>query len=191
MVTITSIIDGILEREGWPQLTNRKADKGGWTKGGITAKSWGDYAQLGRPATPAELNAITESQARAFYFDRHIAPYQSLPDPLRVLLADWSVTSWHDDPTKALQIQLAKLQLYKGRIDGVFGPLTKTALQSFLAAPGSDVRGFYLELVKARTRQLVNEALDDAKVQTFLTQHPDTDLSNLRGWVNRAQEFLI
>lgn len=193
MLTVTQIIDGVLAREGWPQLTNRAADKGGWTKGGITTTSWGQYAHLGRPATPAELNAITESQARGFYFDRHVMPYQDVPDvpdPLRTLLADWSVTSWHDDPTKAVQVQLAKLGLYKGAIDGGFGPLTKAALQTFFGVPSNDARAFYLEIVKARIRQLVNEALDDGAVQQFLQDHKNTDLSNLRGWVNRGLEFV-
>ena len=50
---LKSIIDALLNVEGWPQYTNRPSDKGGPTKGGITLPALSEY--LGRPATIEEL----------------------------------------------------------------------------------------------------------------------------------------
>jgi lysozyme family protein len=185
MTTADEIIDRILIAEGWPQMSNRAADRGGWTKGGITAKSWGEYAGLGRPATVQELTKVNMSQARSFYFDRHIAPYQEVPEPLGTLLADWSVTSWHDDPVRALQIALAKRRYYGGKVDGVFGPVTRRAVKA------SDKHRLYNEVAGARVRQYVNVALDDPEVVKFMKRHPDSQLHNLRGWTNRAVEAFV
>ena len=38
-MTTEQVITDILRREGWPKYTNRAADKGGPTKGGITLET--------------------------------------------------------------------------------------------------------------------------------------------------------
>lgn len=189
MITAESIIRDAMRREGWQhgdaKLINQASDKGGLTRGGVTASSWGDYLGLGRPATAAELQAMTEAQAEAFYTRRYLLPFESVPDPrLRALMVDWAFTSWLDDPTKALQTSLQKRALYGGAIDGIFGPRTKAALAKDL-----DRGQTYRDVLTARIvfyRQLAY----DADVRLFLKLHPRTQLHNMAGWLNRCLEFL-
>lgn len=185
---IETILRASLHREGWPAPARaRTADKGGLTRGGITAKNWGDYKHLGRPATAEELNAITEEQALEFYFQRYVElPHfdQVLDQKLRALLVDWAFTSWYDDPTKALQRSLATRGLYHGAIDGALGPMTISALRA-----DRDPRRLYQDVSNDRVRFYVALALSDDGVEAFMAAHPESQLHNLKGWLNRALEM--
>ena len=72
-MTDTEIIADVLKRElapdepTWASSRARvqAADKGGATRGGITARSWGQFKGWARDATRAELDAITEAEALA------------------------------------------------------------------------------------------------------------------------------
>lgn len=181
------LVDG-LRREGWPApARNKPSDRGGLTRGGITARSWGEYKHLGRPATADELNAITEAEALTFYLQRYVLrPHfdQVLDQKLRALLVDWSFTSWSDDPVKALQRSLRDRGYNPGPIDGVIGPQTIAALQA-----DRDPRRLYRDVLAARLRFYVGLAFDH-DVFAFLDAHPETQLHNLAGWINRSLEFL-
>lgn len=187
---IADIIRDILRREtgGIPFAAARAdlhpADRGGWTRAGITAVNAGAFLGLDRPATPEELDALTEAQALEFYAQRYVRPYAYVPEPLQSLLVDWAVTSWHDDPTKALQTALVRRGVYAGRIDGVAGSQTKAAV---IADP--DARQTYREVFTARLRYMLHVAFD-AEVRDFLRTHPRSQLANLRGWVHRSLEFV-
>jgi lysozyme family protein len=56
-------------KEGGDKYTNRAADRGGPTKHGVTAKKLGEWRKLNRPATPAEVQALTEREAYLIYRD--------------------------------------------------------------------------------------------------------------------------
>lgn len=189
MITTADIIHGIILREtGGKRFSESRAelhpaDRGGWTRAGITAVNAGAFLRLGRPATPDELNALTEPQGFEFYAQRYVRPHAYVPEPMRSLLVDWSVTSWHDDPTKALQTALVRRGVYSGRIDGVPGPKTRAAV---LADP--DARQTYREVFAARIRYMLHVAFD-SQVQDFLRAHPTTQLTNCRGWIRRCLEF--
>lgn len=190
MITTAEIITGVIRREtgGLPWSLARAqlhaADKGGWTRGGITALNAGLFLGLGRPAAPDELNAMTPDQAFAFYEQRYCRPYLGVPEPLRTLLTDWAVTSWHDDPTKALQTALVRRGVYAGHIDGVLGPKTRAAIVA-----DSNARQTYRDVYAARMRYMVHVAFDDVQVKEFLKAHPTSQLHFLRGWINRTLEF--
>jgi lysozyme family protein len=189
MISAESIIRDAMYREGWrdgqARLVNHPADKGGLTRGGVTAVNWGAQLGLGRPATAAELQAITYSEAEAFYTRRYLKPFEQVPDPrLRALLVDWAFTSWLDDPTKALQTSLQRRELYSGAIDGIIGPLTIAAVRI-----DPDQRKTYRDVLAARIvfyRQLAY----DADVRVFLKTHPTSQLVNFPGWLNRCLDFL-
>jgi lysozyme family protein len=185
---IADVLKEGLRREGWPApARSLVSDRGGLTRGGITAASWGEWLSLGRPATAEELDAITEAQALEFYYARYVA----LPgldrvndQQLRALLIDWAFTSSPDDPIKALQQALRSRDLYDGAIDGILGTQTKTALFK-----DRDPRATYRRVLAARVQFYLDLAID-AQAKAFLGAHPSTQLHNLRGWTNRCLEFL-
>lgn len=186
------IIDGILRRElhptekSWNDSRARlhAADRGGWTRGGITAARWGQYTQLARPATPVELNAIAETEARAFYRTLYIDPFDGYPEPLRFLLIDYGVTSPHTYVFKALQQALRDMKLYAGSIDGVVGQKTRAAV-----AACTNHRRLYLGILEYRARHYIALGFD-AKTRAFLKATSDTQLHNMRGWLARCLPFV-
>lgn len=107
-MTTEVLIDGILQREGGYQ--EDKADRGnangGATNFGITSVAWGEFKRLGRPATRAEVRAITKDEARAFYLMRYVAhsPFAGVKyEPLRVALIDFGINSGDERAIRWLQ----------------------------------------------------------------------------------------
>lgn len=182
MLTVDAIIGDVLRREGWPEYSDRPSDKGGPTKGGITLATLADW--LGRPASVAELRALGETEARAIYKKRYVFNHKldAIADPfLLALMVDWTVTSWIDDPVKALQAILGVTA------DGRFGAQTRAALANV-----ADKRRVYVEMIKARGRFFCDIALrHDADVAAFLKAHPKSQLHNLAGWTNRNLDFVV
>lgn len=175
--TIRIQLDAILKREAWPAYSNRTADKGGPTKGGITLDTL--IAWRGRPQTIADLQALTESEARLIYRLRYIKPWEFVTDDaLFAVLVDYAVTSWHDDPTKALQEYL------KVSVDGILGPITKAGT---LTADPRVLRDYVLT---HRIRKFVDLALNDPPMRMFIAQHPEAQVRNLRGWINRVTDMM-
>lgn len=186
-----TIIAEILHREGWPVVTNRPADDGGLTKGGITYNNYCRWLKkVGRPVpAPTEFVLITEDQAREFLLNDIAGPLYQIADvnyELFSLVFDWATTSGPDDPTRALQVALRQMG-HKITIDGVYGSDTDAAL----VACDSQTRDIVRELVaKARVTHYVKVALRDDDVKQFRASNPTTNLENLNGWINRALEFL-
>lgn len=178
-VLIVRVLRDALRREGWPKPARKHpADRGGLTRGGITSKTWGLYRRLGRLATPAELNAITESEALDFYYTLYVLDRRldRVTDPaLQALLIDWTFTSW-DDPIRALQRSLDV------DADGVIGRRTLAALSA------ANVRAVYRDVFNARVAFYLALSFD-APVRAFLKAHPASQLHNCRGWINRCLEF--
>lgn len=183
MTTVNDVISDILRREGG--YANRVADRGGMTNWGITAHTWASYKRLGRPATIEEVKAITEPQARAFYWDVFVGPVAEMAEPLRSLFVDWAVNSGFYEPTKALQGILYVKGLYLAGIDGVLGRKTFEAVAQ---DPSADKT--YHELLVARVDFYFSLAIQrDPQVAVFLDAHPTAALHNLHGWCRRALEF--
>ena len=92
MITTDDVITRILAEEGG--FSNDPSDHGGATNFGITAAELGRYRGYGRPATVAEVKALTEEEARAIYTTRYVPPFASIPfDTLRAQLVDYGVLS--------------------------------------------------------------------------------------------------
>lgn len=175
---LNALLDAILLREGWPTYTNRAADKGGPTKGGITLKTLQEYR--GRPVSIADLQGLSDREARNLYIDRYVFPWNFLVyDRLVEVVVDYAVTSGHDQPTIALQEKV------KVKVDGRLGNITREAINNY-----PDPEGLRNHVTAARVRYYTNLALRDRKLQILIADHHDLQLLNLRGWIARATEFL-
>ena len=123
MSTIDTILDEIIRREGG--YVHHPADRGGPTNFGITAQTLGGWRKLGRPATAAEVQALTEMEARDIYRQQYITGpgFEAITHPaLLHLLVDAGV---HSGPKRAVQWLQAVLGV---TADGVIGPKTRAAL---------------------------------------------------------------
>lgn len=165
------IIERTMRREGWDKYTNRGSDRGGPTKWGITQKAWSDY--IGRTATVGEIKAITEQQAREFYFEVYMRKprFDLIVHPfLREFVFDCGVN--HGTRRAAQWMQSA----IKVVVDGNAGPVTlkKVNVTPWMAT--------FLRMVAIRQRFYAKIASDQLPT--------DPDLPNLQGWINRAAEFL-
>jgi len=123
MTPIDTILDEIIRREGG--YVNHPSDRGGPTNFGITAQTLGAWRKLGRPATAAEVQALTETEARAIYRHQYITGpgFEVITHPaLLHLLIDAGV---HSGPKRAVQWLQAALGV---TADGIIGPKTRAAL---------------------------------------------------------------
>lgn len=167
-MTEADFIDELLEREGG--YTDDPLDRGHATNFGITAGAWGEYRRFGRPATRAEVQGITRTQAVAFYTIAHLtnSPFQRVAyEPLRVQLIDFGINSGKDRAIRWLQ-RVLDVQV-TGRIDDrTVGCLTRD-------------RG-----------PLVNKALVAARLYMFdrIVATDPSQARFLNGWRTRALLFL-
>jgi lysozyme family protein len=190
-VTIDDVLTDVLRREGWPTVSDHPWDRGGLTRGGITFRSLNGWREKHgeRHLTEDEFRVLSEDEARAFLLDEFFGPLRFIRhDPTFVLLADWAVTSGVDDPVKALQYELKERGLYGAAIDGIPGPMTRLSW-SMVTAKSHEVEDVRKALVRARIRFYVDLALDKP-ARIFMQANETTQMRNLRGWVNRAVEFV-
>lgn len=84
---------------------NRKTDRGGPTKYGITAATLGAHRNLGRPATAAEVKALTKEEAAQIYKKSYWVQSGAhlLPDGLDYMAFDFGVNSGPARAVKRLQ----------------------------------------------------------------------------------------
>lgn len=191
MKTLDQVLTDVLQREGWPAVTDRPADRGGLTRGGVTLDNYNAWrvSRGDAPITADQLRNLSEVDARAFLADQFGRPFAFVGDEgVFVLLVDWAVTSGPDDPTRALQKALQAVGHYAGAVDGAPGPATRAA---WVAVHGDLTLCDEIEKsVLAQRRDFyVRLALADPDVVAFIKAHPATQLRNLRGWLNRCDEF--
>lgn len=178
-MTPDQVIDAVLRREfergvrTWAAAKARQmsGDRGGLTRGGITALAWGEYKGWHRPATEVELNAIAEADARAFYRKRYIdnPGFGSIRnDALQAQVIDFGVNS---GPARAIRWLQRVLQV---PVTSVLDERTRKALD------------FY-------PSKLVNDALVAARLYMVddVTDHDDDEKKFEEGWENRALEFFL
>ena len=176
-MTEAEIIDGILQIE--KGYADRAADRGGPTNFGITISTLSSWRRMN--CTADDVKNMQPSEARAIYGARYLKPWAWLTDErLRVLCVDWAVTSWHDNPIKALQAAVGTLA------DGDVGPETKRMTAGALARDAGYV---YRSVLAARRRYYTDLAMDELPVQILLKSNKTLNLHNLRGWLNRCEMF--
>lgn len=160
------IIDDILRREG-SDYTNHPADRGGPTKFGITL---GKLTEVRGHATAANVEALTEAEARAIYEQEYIVKpgFAGIKDDsLRELVVDTGVNS---GPSRAARwLQEAAGETADGRI----GPKTLAAVNAM------DAAALYRKVLASRVRFIGRLIADDPKQAVFAA-----------GWANRLAEFV-
>lgn len=161
------IIAEILEREG-AEYTNDPADAGGPTKYGITLETLREVR--GAAVTAADVQALTEADARAIYRKRYITGpgFDRLPNlGLRSAVVDFGVHSGPETATRALQRVLGVPR------DGVCGAATVRAVQ------GADQRRVAI-LVCCERLRLLGE---------LVTKRPQ-NAKFAHGWNNRVADLI-
>jgi len=163
-MTTDDVVAGLIAREGG--YSDHPADHGGPTKYGITARELGRWRRLGRPATAAEVRALSTTEAGDLYRAWYVEPFRLIADEhLRAACVDFGVTSGVTTAAVALQ------QLLGVPADGVVGPQTAAAA----AAAGRHLANAY---VAARVRYL----------ERIVDRDP-SQLVFLHGWIRRAVAF--
>lgn len=178
MSSDADVISDILRREGWPKFTVLAADRGGPTKGGITLSAWQEFAP---GATAADLEALSELQARAFYRVRHITGpgFDRIVDPaVRELAIDAGVHHHPRHASKWLQWAAEVKQ------DGVLGPISLAAINA--AAPGE----LFLWVLAFRLRLYGRLIQRDPALRVAKAAGIRLQAEFAEGWNNRAAEFL-
>ena len=176
-MTDEEIITEILRREG-SEYTNRANDRGGPTKFGITQRSWTGYFSTHTGQLPIQVKDLTEAQARQFYRDEYIGPLAWIvDDEIKGLAVDCAVN--HGLGRAVMWLQ----EIVGTPIDGKIGPRTRAAING--TVPDVDYtpayRKIYRDLLRKRFKFYAEIVTD---------QRNDPDLPNLRGWINRACEFI-
>lgn len=168
-MTTDTLIGDILRREGG--YVDHPADTGGPTKYGITARTLGEWRSLNRPATRAEVQALTRAEAeticRLRYLERpgfHRIAYA----PLQAQMVDFA---YHSGPALAVRW----LQRVIGApVTGVFDATTAAELGR-------------------HDQRIVNDALVAARLY-MVERVTDTTPSQRvfeEGWEGRALEFFL
>lgn len=171
------ILAGILERE--QGYADRPEDRGGPTNYGITLatlRSW-----RGSPVTVDDVRTLTPEEATAILAARYVAPWRWLPaERLRVFCIDWAVTSWHDNPTQALQAAVG------ATVDGRLGPDTKR--RTLEALEGG--RDLFPAVFRARLDYYLTLALDEPRLVVMMRVGTPLQIANLKGWIRRVGAFV-
>lgn len=188
MKTDAQIIEEIIRREG-SAYTDHPADRGGPTKYGITLATlrayWRKMQRKGVP-TVANLQQLTENQARDMYWDEYVEGpgYDQIDHPaLRALVVDCAVQHGQDNATVFCQKALSML----GRevaVDGKFGPKTAAAVN---AEPVRVLFARILALRAAFYGQLITR--DPVRVKAQESGYR-LQAENALGWANRLGEFI-
>lgn len=174
-----SIIDEIIEREG-STFTDRRADRGGPTKYGITQQTLTEWRN--KKVTARDVAELTEKEARQIYEARYI----KLPgfikikdDRVRAALVDWGVNSGPMTAIKYAQ------RLVGERPDGVIGQLTEKAINR------ADPVKLALRINMTRLRFCGRIVAEDPHLHLAIEDgHTRLQAENISGWINRITKIV-
>ncbi len=168
-MTITEIVDGILdrEREGLPPYLSTH-DAGGRTSWGISERAHPEAWANGPPS---------KGVARRIYEAQYVMPFDSLigrvSERVREALVDDGVLRGVPDAIKRFQVVIGQMAGAHVDVDGIIGPQTR-AMAAML-----DQRTLLVQYTCERAIRL-----------TRLVQRRPADLVNLTGWIVRILSFL-
>jgi lysozyme family protein len=191
--TITTILRGVLTREGWPTYTEHPHDRGGPTKGGITLRTL--EAARGRRCNRQELRRLTEEEALQILRKNYTSQqgiYRLIDLPILAQVIDSAVLSGCVHAAKDLQTAVGAVA------DGIIGPRTMAKVHacdpSALAVSVAVARAKRLCGFVAANRERFKEAvaavekIDD--LRTLVRKDKDQSVF-LKGWMNRVLQFAL
>lgn len=175
MQSVDEMISDILRREGG--YVDHPADRGGPTKYGITQATYGTW--LGRPATIADVQAITEDEAREIYARNyyHTPRLSLLPEEIQPLVFDCSINHGPRNAVRLVQRTLNKAGFGPCDVDGALGPDSARRAAGAQAAMGAL---FANAIVQERV----------ALYEAIVARDPSQSVF-LNGWKRRAESFLV
>lgn len=181
-MTLESVIDRILEREG-STFTDDPVDRGGPTKYGITLKTLSRWRGL--PVTSADVRDLTEAEARDIYRSLYIDKpgFDALvwDGDTRVAetVIDTGVNIGPNRSAMFLQRCLRDLEPpYTLTVDGDLGPVTMAVYRRYLAHRGEHGTTVLVEALRAlRVHYYLALAEHDTTQRRFRF---------LYGWISRA-----
>ena len=177
---LAEIIDKIIKSEG-REYTNRRNDRGGPTKFGITIWTLSEWRN--RQCLPKDVEALEEDEAREIYeweFIKGPRFFEIRDRRLRYLIVDAGVLSGPPRVSRWLQEAIntvSKTTLMNGPSiaeDGIVGDRTLAALNAVNPAR------VVLVVVAIRIRFLGELVTED-----------HSQAENAHGWMNRATETLL
>jgi lysozyme family protein len=173
---IEQLLDELLVREGG--YVNHPDDKGGATNWGITIATLANYR--GRSVSVADVNALTQSEARAIYKDLYyLQPkIDQLPEPFQPVVFDTCVNCGRLAAGKLFQQALGDAG-FACKVDGLIGAGT---ISMAIAA------------VKSRndTAAVINAYCDRrCKHYQAICQRNANQRVFLNGWLKRAESFRV
>ncbi len=144
---------------------------------GITIATFTRYAPgiLGEAPTLANLQALTAAQAGQIYKPQYwdVLLGDQINDQLSAeMIADFGVNAGINRAVITAQSILVNMGFSQVNVDGSFGPISLTALNS------ADAASFYNSYKQARIAYYTQLAQDNPKLEGFLN-----------GWVNRVNSF--
>lgn len=168
-------IDTIIRHEGG--FVNRKEDRGGPTKYGITQAVLSEW--LRRPASVEDVKALTEEEAREIYEIRYLTGprIHLLPDPPQTILLDMAVNHGPAAAIKIAQRVVNAAGFGPIDVDGVLGPQSREAI-----AEAQEQMGPYFQ-----------NAIVDERVKLFnaIVRNDPSQAVFLKGWLARAASFKV
>jgi len=174
-LSISDLLDRVLEEEGWPTFTVDPADHGGPTKGGVTLRDLERHR--GRACSVAELQALEEPEARAIFTKQYITDwnFERIEDDwVRAFVVDTGILQGQPEAAMMLQRVLGVDQ------DASIGPVTLAAAEACDA---------HL-LRRALLRERMHLLLDDMVYEIPSTTVRSSNLHWRHGWWNRVADFL-
>lgn len=169
-MTVDEIIDATIGREG--KYSNQPDDKGGPTMWGITQHVARAYGYTGDMQAMPRDTAVSIYRAR-FWSQPGFESINSISPTIAAKLFDIGVNMGQGTAGRFLQRALNVLN-QQGKsypavaTDGAIGPLTKSALMTFLGERGVEGERELLEMIRAQQRvRFMELAEQDASQETF------------------------
>ena len=173
-IDVKDLIDDVLKKEGG--YVNHPADKGGPTNFGITQATLSRF--LERAATVEDVKNLDVETARDIYELRYYRQprIDKLPEAIQAFVFDSAV---NHGPRRAIRfVQEVCNDAGFGPLtpDGLMGPKTKAVAEACYEALGD---WMLVALVEERQMFYVN-----------IVTNNNSQLVFLKGWLNRARQFL-